>query len=203
MFDCFFGLHILFLPFLSNYSYVSDADLETKLRIYMLIVNRYKDVINEKESRSISEIRQRVSPYNDFIRQKKESFISDLKPYEHGKHFFTAMQRVLNYIRGIRNFEFLLTFWMGFEEMDEMKAADILDKAILFASLLRSLDSEDAKVYVSKARRIFVGFSWGGDSYMVDVKNGSLLGGPEAANVFIKDQLAYVFSDLSFESFEE
>ena len=180
-----------------------DADLETKLKIYSLITNRYKDIIAEKENRSISEIRQRVSPYNDFIKNVSERFTNDMKPYDFNRHFFIAAQRALNYIREIRNFEFLLTFWMSFEEIDEIKAADIMDKAILYAALLRSFGSEDAKVYVTHSKRIFVGFNWNKMPYLVDPRSGSLLGGPDADNAFMKDPLSYIFSDLYFESFED
>jgi len=181
-----------------------DSDLETKLRVYMLITNRYKDLIAEKEDRSISEIRQRVSPYNnEFLKSLKERLLRDMKFYEYNKDFFTAMQRALNYIREIHNFEFLITFWMSFEEIDQIKAADIMDKAILFAALLRSFDSQDARVYVTKSKRVFVGFNWNKMPYLVDIRSGSLIGGPDADNAFIKDPLAYVFSDLHFESFED
>jgi hypothetical protein len=178
-------------------------DLETKLKIYMLITNRYKDLIAEKEERSISEIRQKVSPYNDFIRQKKDSIVADFRPYEYGKHFFTAVQRALNYVRTIRNCEFLLTFWMSFEEMESLRAADVMDKCILFAALLRALGSEDVKVHVTRAKRVFVGFNWSGIFYLVDVKNAAMLSGPEADGIFLKDPLVYEFSDLVYESFEE
>jgi hypothetical protein len=180
-----------------------DGDLETKLRIYSLIVNRYKDLIGEKEDRSISEIRQRVSPYNDFIKNLKERFIQDMKPYDYNKHFFSATQRVINYMREIKDCEFLITFWMTFEEMEQLKAADTMDKAILMAALLRSLGSEDAKVYVTHSKRVFVGFNWNKMPYLVDPRNSGMLSGPEADNAFIKDKLSYIFSDLHFESFEE
>ncbi len=178
-------------------------DLETKLKIYMLITNRYKDLITEKENRSISEIRQKDSPYNDFIRQKKESLISDFKQYEYEKHFFTAVQRALSYVKTIRNCEFLLTFWMSFEEMEQLKVTDVMDKSILFAALLRAFGSEDVKVHVTRAKRVFVGFNWSGMFYLVDVKNSSMLSGPEADGMFLKDPLAYEFSDLHYDSFED
>jgi hypothetical protein len=179
------------------------ADMETKLKIYTLITNRYKDIIAEKERRSVSELRQRTSPYNDFVKKLREPLIQDLKPYEYGKHFFIATQRAINYIRQIRNIELRLTFWMSFEEIDELKAADTMDKAILLTALLRSLGSEDAKVYVTRSQRVYVGFKWEGISYLVDPKTGSLLGGPDADNAFLKDPLSYIFSDLHFENFED
>jgi hypothetical protein len=168
------------------------------------MVNRYKDLISEKENRSISEIRQRVSPYNnDFLKSLRDRLLNDMKYYEFNKDFFTALQRTLTYIREITNVETLIPFWMSFEEIDQLKAADIMDKAILFAALLRSFESNDARVYVTKSKRIYVGFSFNKMPYLVDIRNGSLIGGPDADNAFLKDSLSYVFSDLHFESFED
>lgn len=181
-----------------------DSDLETKLKVYMLMVNRYKDLISEKEDRSISETRQKVSPYNnEFLKSLRDRLLNDMKYYDFNKDFFTAVQRALNYIREIQNFETLIPFWMSFEEIDQIKAADIMDKAILFAALLRSFDSNDTRVYVTKAKRIYVGFTYNKMPYLVDIRNSSLIGGPDADNAFMKDSLSYVFSDLHFESFED
>ncbi len=180
-----------------------SIDTETKLKLYMLIVNRYKETISKSEEKSISEIRQRCSPYNDFVRKLRDQLIVDIHPYEYEKHFFQALQRVINYTKNIKNFEFLLTFWMSFEEINELKAAPLMDKSLLITALLRSLDSPDAKVYVTKSKKIYVGFRWNGSSYLIDSATCSIISGDFAEKTFISDPLAYVFNDLSYESFEE
>src|SRR3989338_10522870 len=157
-----------------------DADSETKLRLYMLIVNRYKSLISEKENKSISEIRQRVSPYNDFISALKTRLAGGINHYSYEKHFLQAIQAVLGYLREIHNFEFLLPFWMSFEEMDQLKAAGPMDKAILCAALLRALGSDDCKVYVTKKGNVFVGFKWSKESYIIEPKGSSVLSGADA-----------------------
>lgn len=182
---------------------MSVMDTETKLKLYMLIVNRYKDLISKSEEKSISEIRQRCSPYNDFVRKLRDQLISDLHPYEYEKHFFQALQRVISYSKGIRNFEFLLTFWMSFEEIVELRAAPLMDKSLLLTALLRSLDCPDAKVYSTKSKKIYVGFRWGGSAYLIEPATCSILSGDFAEKTFIADPLSYVFNDLSYENFEE
>jgi len=180
-----------------------SIDTETKLKLYMLIVNRYKELISKSEERSISEIRQRCSPYDDFVRKLRDKLVSDLHPYEYDKHFFQALHRVINYAKDIKTFEFLLNFWMNFEEIDELKAAPLMDKSLLLTALLRSLDCPDAKVYVTKSKKIYVGFKWSGSGYLIDAATCSLLSGEFAEHAFMSDPLAYVFNDLSYESFEE
>jgi hypothetical protein len=182
---------------------MADLDSQAKLEIYKLVLSRYKDLISEKESRSISEIRQRVSPYGDFIRKTRDSFISDMVPYTPGTQFFVAAQRAMDYVRGIRSFEFAFTFWMDFREMDELKFGTSMDKAILLAALLRSLESGDVRVVVTKRRSAFVRFSWNGAQYLFAAENGSLLAGDDAMKAFTDDPIAYSFNDLVYESYED
>lgn len=180
-----------------------EIDDATKLKIYTLMVSRYKDLISEQEERSVSEIRQQVSPYNEHLKSIRDRLISEISPYEYERNFFQAVQRVLHFIREIKTCRFLLTFWMKFEEIDELKVAGIMDKAILLAALLRSLDSKDVKVMVSRSGRPFVGFSWKGERYLIVPESGSLLTGEDLPKAFADDPLSYSFSDLSYESYEE
>ena len=180
-----------------------DLNAKTKLEIYKLVINRYMDLINEKESCSISEIRQKVSPYNDFIRKMRDSILSDIAPYDHKRHFFTAAQRAMSYIRGVRTCEFAFSFWMDFNEMDKLKIATSMDKAILLAALLRSLESEDVRVLVTKKGRVFVRFLWNSTSHLFAPESGSLLLGKDSLKIFSDDPLAYSFNDLVYENYEE
>lgn len=182
---------------------MADMGPDAKLGIYTLVLSRYKDLISEKESRSISEIRQRVSPYNDFIRKMRDSFTSDMVPYVFSNQFFVAAERAMSYVRDIRTCEFAFTFWMEFREMDELRFGTAMDKAILLAALLRSLESEDARVLVTKRGSAYVRFSWSGASYLFAAENGSLLVGDDALKIFASDPVAYSFSDLVYENYEE
>lgn len=180
-----------------------ELDTSTKLELYKLVLARYKDLINEKESRSISEIRSRVSPYNDFVRKLRDPMITDMVPYVPKTQFFAAAQRAMAYVRAIRTCEFAFTFWMDFKEMDALKIGTAMDKAILLAALLRSLESEDAKVLVSAKGKTFVRFSWAGTQYVFVTESGSLLIGEDAMRISAEDPMAYSFNDLVYENYEE
>jgi hypothetical protein len=182
---------------------MSEMDATTKLEIYKLVLARYKDLINEKESRSISEIRQRVSPYNDFVRKMRDSMLTDMVPYVPKTQFFFAAQKAMSYISSIRTCEFSFTFWMDFKEMDTLKFGTAMDKSILLAALLRSFESEDAKVLVSGKGKTFVKFSYGGTQYLFVTESGSLLVGDDSMKTFADDPLAYAFNDLVYENYDE
>lgn len=180
-----------------------DLDAKTKLELYRLVINRYRDMINDKESLSISEIRQKVSPYNDFIRKMREGFLKDMVPYDHKRHFFPAAEKAVSYVRGINTCEFAFNFWMDFGEMDKLKIATSMDKAILLAALLRSFESEDVRVLVTKKGKAFVRFLSEGKAHLFVPESGSLLMGEDSLKVFEGDPIAYSFNDLVYENFEE
>ena len=180
-----------------------DLDTATKLELYKLVLAKYKDLINEKETLSISEIRQRVSPYNDFVRKLRDKMLADTVPYVFKSHFFSAAQRAMAYVGSIRTCEFAFTFWMGFSEMDALKIGTAMDKSILLAALLRSFESEDAKVLVSGKGKTFVKFSFGGTQYLYVTESGSMLLGEDAMKTFADDPVAYGFNDLVYENYEE
>lgn len=180
-----------------------ELDTTTKLEIYKLVINKYKNLISEKESCSISETRQRVSPYNEFIKKIRDQFLSDMLPYIRQRHFLMAAQRAMDYLRTIKTCEFSFTFWVNFEEMDKIKIGTTMDKAIFLAALLRSLESEDAKVYVTKKGKSYVKFVVENIPYLFAPENGSLLIGDDSLKIFADDPPAYSFNDLVYENYED
>jgi hypothetical protein len=180
-----------------------QLDAETKLAVYKLILVRYKDLISEKESRSISEIRQRVSPYNDHIRRLRDSFTVDIVPYDPKRHFMDAAMRAMDHVRMIRTIEFAFNFWMDFPEMESIKAGTGMDKAILLAALLRALESADVRVIVSKKGKAFVRFSHKGVAYLFVPESGSLIIGDDASKLISDDPISYSFNDIVYENYEE
>lgn len=181
---------------------MDNLDSERKLKVYEMILSRYKTIINEKENRSVSEIRQLISPYDDYIKSLRDRIIEELQPYVYEKHFFSAVQKCVNYIKSIYNLRLPVVFWMTFQELDELKAGPLTDQCVLLCSLLRALGSNDAKVYFTQSKK-YVGFRINNESYLIDPESGSLFRGSDAENAFKEDKLKYAFSDLYFESFEE
>ncbi|MCI0503164.1 hypothetical protein L0Y65_00465 [Candidatus Micrarchaeota archaeon] len=180
-----------------------ELDTATKLEIYKLVLGRYRNLINEKESISISEIRQKVSPYNDFVRKLRDSMLKDIVPYDVRLHFMSAAERAMEYVRKIRTCEFAFAFWMAFSEMERLRVGTAMDKAILLAALLRSFESEDARVIVSRRGRAFVRFSYKSTPYLFVPESGSLLMGDDAMKLLSDDPIAYCFNDLVYENYEE
>ncbi|NYZ77031.1 hypothetical protein H0O02_01820 [Candidatus Micrarchaeota archaeon] len=179
-------------------------DAATKLNIYLLILNRYKDLIKEKESKTISEIRQLVSPYNnESLKKLKDELTSEISNYSYEKNFYMAMDKAMAYVKRIRTCEFAIPFWMSFDEIREFGITDAMNKSVLFAALMRSFGSENVKVVVTKKAKPYVRFEWGGDNYLFVPETGSLLQNEDVRRLFESDPASYAFSDLSYENYEE
>lgn len=181
----------------------NDANSDVKLKIYELIISRYKDKIEESEHKSISELRERISPYNEFVKQLSERLTQDLKPYEYEKHFPSALQSSIEYINGIGNVELPVSFWIDFQTMDELRAGDLIDQALLLTSLLRSFGSPTAKMFITKSRTVYVGYEWKGEQHIINPESGSVLSGEDVQKAFAADPIVYAFSDLYFETYGE
>lgn len=172
-----------------------------KLKLYELIISRYREKIEESENRGISELRTRISPYNEFVKQLNERLCSELTPYEYEKHFPIAVQKAIEYIKSIKNIELPVTFWLEFETIDELKAGNLIDQALLLTSLLRSFGSQNAKIFITKSKKVYVGYSWKDEQYLINPESGSLLRGEDVQTVFFNDSVLYTFSDLCFETY--
>jgi hypothetical protein len=180
-----------------------DISDSLKLRLYRLIVERYKDMISKEEERSVTQIRSSISPYGEFIKLVRDRLTSQFNPYEYDKNFFQAVQSAIEYIKGISTFRAIPVFWMTFEEIEKIKVASAMDKALYLAAILRALESKDVKVMVTKKDNIYVGFSFEGKDFLILPESGSLLSADDATARFSEDPLSYSFSDLFYENFEE
>jgi len=172
-----------------------------KNKLYLLMLNRYKEHINEKETKTIAEMRGTIKPQSEFIVNLKKKMLGD--DYKYEKDFLNAVNKAIEYLRGIETFEFAINFWMNFEEIEAVKAADSINKAVLFASLIRSFGSDDTKVLVAKSGNYYGGFKYDGVNYLFVPKTSSLLAGDDASNIIASDSLKYSFNDREYVNFEE
>ncbi|MFH2105717.1 MAG: hypothetical protein ABII22_00505 [Candidatus Micrarchaeota archaeon] len=179
---------------------MSDLDIETKLKLYSLVVSRYKDIISEKEQKSITEMRSRIEPYSDFVKSLRQTIAGGI---DYDTDFMSAVQKFAAYIRKIKNFEFLFNFSMDFKEIEKLSAAPIMDKALLLASLLRSIEAKNTRIYVTDSGRIYVGFDYNNERHLMVPETGSILVGDDVSNLFEKDPLEYSFNDQVYENYEE
>lgn len=120
-----------------------------KIKFYSMIINRYKDTINQNERKTISEIKDMVKPTDLTIK----SITSKFTPigYDFKKDYISSIRKVYNYLRTeinvVKN-DLKVLFWVDFSKAIKEKTCDEQTTAIMLCSCMRALNDEFASVDV-------------------------------------------------------
>ncbi len=151
-------------------------DGKSKLNeIYLAIISRYKDYIEEKESLSVAELPTLVTPNSPKVRDKINEIKSMFLNYSYDADFIKAAITAYDFVRkDINEITLPLQFWITPEETLTFGAGDSIDRNILLCSLLVGLGNPSARVFVSiteSSRKIFVYYEFKGRFYVMDWSN--------------------------------
>jgi hypothetical protein len=172
-----------------------------KLQLYLLMLSRYKDLINEKESKTVTEIKEKVTPHHPVVEGIRKKLLSPHYIYE--RDFLAALNKAMDYIGSVETIEFSINFWMDFADIERIGAADSVNKALLFTALLRNFGSDNAKVVITKSDAYYVSFIYDSKTYLFSAKTNSLLLGEDVSKLLSSDQPKCMFNDRTYENFEE
>jgi|GEM_PF-835225 len=129
---------------------ITEKDFEKELRLnqlYLSIISKYKDYIEEKEQKSINDLPSLITPQNDFVLSKADSIKSNFLPYDYEKNFYDASTIAFDFIqKNIDNVIMPVRYWLTPEETLLFKMGDIFDKNTLLVSLLIALGNYSSKV---------------------------------------------------------
>ncbi|MBD3398202.1 hypothetical protein GF412_03360 [Candidatus Micrarchaeota archaeon] len=169
-----------------------------ELEVARYILERHKEEIERGEIRSLSRLRQIISPYSEYVSSLKSSILEALAPYKKEEKFLDAARRVISHCSGIEIVELPVQYSLSFEEMEQLGASSRIDKALLATSLLRSLGTETAFCVVGHQYSL-VKFNWLNKPYAIDLDRNELLEGGKAEEFIKNSHPTYIFNDLSFE----
>lgn len=189
-----------------------ESDLEACKRrelVYKKIVERYRELIEAAESKSIPELRSLVKPQSSSILEVREKITGGFGKYEYEKGFVAAAQKAYEFVKDEITTEHVpVEFWLSPKEILELKTADEMDKAIFLCSLLIALGNKGAKVVVEMKgglKHAFVMFSFGNRYYLFDpVHSINLAGSKEILEAQIspgmdeENKLVYEFNDVEY-----
>jgi hypothetical protein len=159
---------------------------------------RHKDEIEEREDRSLSRLRQIISPYSAYVSKIKNEIIAPLAPYIKEEQFLRAADKIISHCTRIEVIELPIDYSLTFEEMESLGAGSFLDKCLLLTSLLRAAGSENAAV-VSGKEYPLVKFQLNGNSFAINAKENKLIKGKDAEKFILNSKAQYTFNDLFFE----
>ena len=187
-----------------------NADLleecERKLLIYKTIVNRYADVIASNERKTITELKQMVDKEDSVVLEIVEGIkkrIGNEEGFIPERDVERAVEEIVNIGREIRLVKFPVTFWLSFKEINELKIADGVDRAVFMCAIARALGYQ-CEVCVSKDGSVYLILSPGQDldsgEVFVILPDCSIRKGLKK-DVINEYCLAYGFNDVVYEEF--
>ncbi|AJF60464.1 MAG: hypothetical protein QT03_C0001G0978 [archaeon GW2011_AR10] len=122
-----------------------------KFKLYALLLEKYSDIINEFEKKTVGEIKGLVDAENLSV----QSMVAEFKPenYLFEKNYLAAARKVFEFVS--REFTFVkadldLNFWLSPKEILAEKIGDDEDLAVFLCSLLRALGDEKAEVVIAE-----------------------------------------------------
>ncbi|MCX8162989.1 MAG: hypothetical protein N3D10_00340 [Candidatus Micrarchaeota archaeon] len=178
---------------------------DLQIEILYLIIDRYRSIIEESESKSIAELSLLVKPLDGTINELKIYIQDQFHPYIYEQHFLAATQKALDIIFSWKKIKLPISFWLTFDEMAKLKAADDIDRAIFICSLFRALGSDSAKVIIAKDKSAWVFFSFENKDYIVDIVKKSMSAYPKDCpeiKEFFYSAL-YIFNDKEYQDLSE
>ncbi len=121
------------------------------LRLYRLLLKKYLETINEKEKRTIGEIKGLVDKDDMTI----QSLISRFKAadYSFEKDYLSAAQKAYDFTAKEIDFakaDIDISFWLSPKEVIENKIADDEDLAVFLCSALFALGDSKAAVVIAE-----------------------------------------------------
>lgn len=122
---------------------------ELQLKLYKMLLQKYSDLINEHEKRTIGEIKGLVNGEDLTI----QSILTDLKPEDYfferdyrktAKKAFEFVISEINFVDPALN----LNYWLSPKEIFSARVSDDEDLAVFLCSLLFALGDENAVILV-------------------------------------------------------
>jgi len=134
----------------------SEPSDELRLKLFKIIIDRYRGEIEEHENKTVSDLKGLVQPHDAIITKTRDSLLEGFRPYIYEEHFLQAAKMCCEYVSSFRTISPPVAFWLTFSDMQSIMAGDEIDKSILLCSLLRSLGSESARVFVTDTKSSYV-----------------------------------------------
>jgi hypothetical protein len=124
---------------------------ENEVKLCKYLLEKYADIINDREKRTIGEIKALVDG-NDLTIQ---SFVEDFKKtgYAYPEDYETSLRQVFDFVKKEISFvdaELNINYWLTPREILEVKIADDEDLAVFLCAAMRSLGDEKAEVIIAE-----------------------------------------------------
>jgi hypothetical protein len=142
---------------------MEDTELLKKYnQLYLEVILRYKEYIEEKESLYVAELPKLVVPENEDVVNIANRIKNSMPSYNYNDNYYDSARLAYSYVKDeITLANLPIQFWLTPDETIKCGAGDIFDKAVLLCSLLIALGDVSAKIIikVKDSERDFVVYS--------------------------------------------
>jgi hypothetical protein len=146
-------------------------------QLYLAIISRYKDYIQEKEGLSVAELPTLVTPKDEAVVKKAAEIKGGFEGYTYERDFYPAATAAFSFVKtGIEDAVLPLEFWLSPRDTLTYTMGDMIDKNILLCSMLIALGNPSAKVFVKMKDENFGAFvycTFNNKIYKFDMGNGA------------------------------
>ncbi len=170
---------------------------DTKLVFYKMLLDKYSDIINQKEQRTVGEIKTLINIDDMSV----QSLVLKFKPdqFRYDKDYLYTAQHIFEFIvkeiRYVPN-ELSINFWLTPKDILTHKVSDDEDMAVLACTCLYALGDDKAMVYLMEMEDLRTHAV-----VMTEVNEKTLLLDPSTGHGFFKyyGDKPYVFKKYRFE----
>lgn len=118
-------------------------------KYYEQILDKYKELINEQERKTISQIKATVNPNDLTIK----SIISKHKPvgYEYSRDYIETLRKIYSFLKTeieVVKTDIKILYWLDATCILKNKLADEQDISAFLCSIMQGLNDQEAMVYV-------------------------------------------------------
>ncbi len=152
-------------------------ELERNSKLYLTILMRYKDYIEENESLNVAELPKLITPQDPQVTAFANSIKNRLEGFSYDKNFYEAALMLHKHVKEeIATVSLPVQFWLMPSETLAIGAGDLMDKATLLCSGLIALGNVTAKVIIKaneEERKIGVYCEYNGKLAYFDIDDGA------------------------------
>ena len=135
----------------SLFEFDETGEKEKQFKLYKFLLNKYGEIINKNETKTIGEIKALIDP-NDLTVQ---AILEEIRPIDFvfEKNYWDCAQKAFEF--SCKEIEFVesgidLNFWLAPKEIMELRISDDEDFAVFLCTLLSALGDENAFVVISQ-----------------------------------------------------
>ncbi len=152
-----------------------EDDFKDRLnQLYLAVILRYRDHIEEKENLSVAELPRLVTPESQLVSRTADEIKGEEYVYE--ANFYEASLKAQEFVRDkIDGVLLPVQFWILPDETIKFRLGDSIDNSILLCSLLIKLGNPSTKVLISireDTRKAYVYCEFNNSIYLFDISEG-------------------------------